>query len=152
MSEIANPLEGRIATKLSCMNTNANPCWASVPSSLSGRIGANLYVRIFSNHNNQSTNTTCHISCVTLTLWVPVLKTTGQLSHHYDGSMQKRHNSIANALELHLFCIEPWICQQMSQYCKDIIRQSGGHNTEAFHSVFGYQWCQTQLGWSDNSI
>ena len=28
---------------------------------------------------------------------------------HIDGLMQKRHNSIANALELRLFCIKPWI-------------------------------------------
>ena len=30
--------------------------------------------------------------------------------HHIDGLMQKRHNSIANALELCLFCIKPSTC------------------------------------------
>ena len=33
----------------------------------------------------------------------------GRISEHIDGSMQERHNSIANALELHLSCINPSI-------------------------------------------
>ena len=32
------------------------------------------------------------------------------LEHDFDGLMQKRRNSIANALELRLFCIKPLIC------------------------------------------
>ena len=32
------------------------------------------------------------------------------LEHYIDGLMQKRHNSIANAMELHLCCIKPSIC------------------------------------------
>ena len=40
-------------------------------------------------------------------IWVPNLSS---LCLHIDGLMQKRCNSIADALELHLFCIKPSIC------------------------------------------
>ena len=32
-----------------------------------------------------------------------------QYNEYFDGLMQKRHNSIANALKLHPFCIKPSI-------------------------------------------
>ena len=32
------------------------------------------------------------------------------MSWQINGSMQKRYNSIANSLELHIFCIKPSIC------------------------------------------
>ena len=45
--------------------------------------------------------------------WNPIAST--PFIHHFDGLMQKRCNSSASAMELHLFCIKPsilWWCHQ----------------------------------------
>ena len=39
-----------------------------------------------------------------------------QLSHHIDGLVQERHNSIANTLELCLSCTNPSICSVLSYH------------------------------------
>ena len=56
-------------------------------------------------HRNQtaSCNNTIYI------LTTDIGTSEGSLGHHFDGLKQKRHNSMANALELRLFCIKPSI-------------------------------------------
>ena len=50
------------------------------------------------------------ISCLTWQLWKWFLKVLYQPEYlHIDGLVQERCNSIANALELHLSCTNPWI-------------------------------------------
>ena len=49
----------------------------------------------------------------------------GQIRIYIDGLMQKRRNSIANALELRLFCIKPPICECMIVYLYYILLNFG---------------------------
>ena len=48
---------------------------------------------------------------------------------HNDGLMQKQCNSIANALELHLFCIEPTALMQ--KRCMSFLHQANRLNAKA---------------------